>query len=94
MEIDEISKSIDSNLLIFYLPNGAELSEAENFEFKFFTNDDSAVLFDTAAPYSPEKNSRILLMLLNGELELLLVFENKSQYVIYYYFIKIEFKFF
>lgn len=68
---------------VFRLPHGAEFSEAENFEVKFRTEDDSAVLFDTKAPYAPSSNKRdrMLLQLLNGELELLLTIENGTKHV-------------
>ncbi|KAI1728069.1 laminin G domain-containing protein [Ditylenchus destructor] len=67
---------------VFRLPHGAEFSEAENFEVKFRTEDDSAVLFDTKAPYAPSSNKRdrMLLQLLNGELELLLTIENGTKH--------------
>lgn len=67
---------------LFQFPMGAQRSEAEDFLIKFRTEDDSAVLFDTRTPYTPEfKRDRLLLMLINGELELILVISNITKQV-------------
>lgn len=83
-EINETIKLNNLNSFIFHFPNNFKLSEAENFEFKFATNDNLAVLFDTSALHSPEKFDRFLLMLLNGELILIINFRNKNEYVNFY----------
>lgn len=86
-----LTKSLLENnndfLQVFQLKNGAQNTEAENFRIKFRTKDDSAVLFDTLTPYTPaNKQDRILLMLVNGELELKIWIGNNSKNV------KIDFK--
>lgn len=62
------------------LPKSIE-SEAETIECKFRSDDEKSVLLDTKSIKSPDH--RILLLLIKGELELHLNFEN-SHHVIYF----------
>uniref|UniRef100_A0A915D4Y4 Neurexin n=1 Tax=Ditylenchus dipsaci TaxID=166011 RepID=A0A915D4Y4_9BILA len=62
-------------------PNQPQLAVIEEFPPIFrLPNGAHGVLFDTKAPYAPNKRDRILLLLVNGELELKLVIGNASKH--------------
>jgi hypothetical protein len=76
--IISFSPALDIDSAIIKLPFTSE-TEAEDIDIRFRTEDDDAILLDTHAKHFPK--DRILLTLINGELELKLDHDKGTQVI-------------